>query len=631
MILLKGYNLPPDGTTPSFTDLAESRLNGALESATLYTRMGLRVVPCEDKKPIHKNWPKLRLNLEDLPRYFDDGQNVALLLGQPSEGLANVDLDVEEVRKIVDRFLPETLVSGREGTPASHRWYVSPELKSEKWLDTDGAVLLEIRSTGSLTLVEPSVHPGGESYAWGRAGLLEPVEIASEDLQERCVQLATATIIGRHLPPIGGRHEYAKAVIGCLLRRLDRQTIFDIVFAAWHAADADSEEAVRDLEGIVEDTGRRLAAGENAFGGPTLEEMVSGLPKLLNKWWGWKDRERSKKGNSGNDEEPSTHDELRDRWFEGRKAPTAHGLGEWREYADGHWASLHQQVVAGEIEGVLIEAKPEGVMPTAGMRSSVERLARPLAFVPDERWDANEDILVCGNGTLEISSGILREHRPEDYALGTVPYEFDPEAVAPTWRRFLASTVPEAASFLQGFAGYSLTGETLAELAVWLYGPPGSGKSTFIEGLKAMLGARAGLLGLAEIQRSRFALSKLPGKTLVTATEQPSDFISVTHLLNAIISGEEVRVEEKFKPAYTVIPWARTWESNPIPTCGAMPGFGVQCHSGRSCSRFGIVLNRHNEHDIRDLYVLTVAVLVQCLHHSGGYFPNFGLLYRHLR
>ena len=41
--------------------------------------------------------------------------------------------------------------------------------------------------------------------------------------------------------------------------------------------------------------------------------------------------------------------------------------------------------------------------------------------------------------------------------------------------------------------------------------PPGSGKSTLIEGYKAMLGGRAGLLGLAEIQRSRFALAETAG------------------------------------------------------------------------------------------------------------------------
>jgi putative DNA primase/helicase len=177
----------------SFTDLGESRPENGLEAAQLYTRMGLCVVPCNGKRPIPKNWPELELGLEDLPRYFDDGQNVALILGEPSKGLVNVDLDVQEACKVADWFLPETLASGRESTPGSHRWYVSPG-KNKKWVDTGGVVLLETRSTRSQPLVEPSKHPSGESYSWDRDGVLEPSEIDPEDLKKRCTELATATI-----------------------------------------------------------------------------------------------------------------------------------------------------------------------------------------------------------------------------------------------------------------------------------------------------------------------------------------------------------------------------------------------------------------------------------------------------
>ena len=147
-----------------------------------------------------------------------------------------------------------------------------------------------------------------------------------------------------------------------------------------------------------------------------------------------------------------------------------------------------------------------------------------------------------------------------------MPFGYDPEAQAPTFEAFLSSTVPDAAPFLQEFSGYALTPDTSLEMAVWLQGPPGTGKSTFIEALNAVLGPRVGILGLADVERSRFALSKIPGKTLLTATEQPADFISSTHTLNGLISGEAVQVEEKFKPSYTVIPRAKLlWGMNTLP------------------------------------------------------------------
>ena len=349
--------------------------------------------------------------------------------------------------------------------------------------------------------------------------------------------------------------------------RIDEETAREILVAGWQAAGAGSREALDDVERAVRDTASKIVSGDEVTGGPTLEETATGLVPLLDKWWGWRQSgdDPGANGAAANAEKP-TEDELRDRWVERRESPTAYGQGEWRRYGNGFWVPIHQELINLEIDGVLEEAKPEKVRPTAGMRASVERLARAKTFVPDEIWDANTDVLVCANGVLEISSGTLREHRPEDYALGAVPYDFQAEAQAPVFYDFLMSTVPEAASFLQEFAGYALTTDTSLETAVWLYGPPGSGKSTYIEAMRAALGPRAGLLGLADIQRSQFALADLPGKTLVVATEQPADYIKTTDVLNAVISGEAIRVEQKYKPAHVLIPRAKAlWAMNDLP------------------------------------------------------------------
>jgi hypothetical protein len=125
--------------------------------------------------------------------------------------------------------------------------------------------------------------------------------VGAAELKRRLRELATATLIARHLPELrdesigegGGRHDYALALSGFLLRsgRLASETTLKILRAAWDAKGWPDErlkrEAHHDLEGIVRDTVENLLAGEPVVGGPTLEDHRPGMVRLLCKWWGW--------------------------------------------------------------------------------------------------------------------------------------------------------------------------------------------------------------------------------------------------------------------------------------------------------------------------------------------------------
>src|SRR5215210_8011191 len=125
------------------------------------------------------------------------------------------------------------------------------------------------------------------------------VEIGAAELARRLRELATAVLISRHLPPLrtgtegGGRHDYALALAGFLLRpgRLGEDLTLKVLRAAWDAkgwpGEREKREAYRDLEGIISDTAENLVAGEPVVGGLTLEDMAPGVVRLLCKWWGW--------------------------------------------------------------------------------------------------------------------------------------------------------------------------------------------------------------------------------------------------------------------------------------------------------------------------------------------------------
>jgi len=259
-------------------------------------------VPAGEKNPGRAGWESLRITEEEIPDYWTNGQNVGLLCGEPSGWRVDVDLDAEESAKIAGRFLPPTLTSGHGRRPHSHWWYVAPGAESSDWKDLAdkdklGKKLVELRSTGRQTLVAPSTHPDGDEYVWHSETGLKMAEVSGDELKNRCRELATAALIARHVPPEGSRHDYAMALAGFVLRggRMKTGLAIKILKAAWHAAGADSREALRDLEGIVSDTAENLAAGEPVVGGPTLEEYAPGVVRLLCKWWGWERKAEAEK------------------------------------------------------------------------------------------------------------------------------------------------------------------------------------------------------------------------------------------------------------------------------------------------------------------------------------------------
>lgn len=247
---------------------------------------------------------------------------------------------------------------------------------------------------------------------------------------------------------------------------------------------------------------------------------------------------------------------------------TCFGLGEWRRYEDGIWPIIHEQAIKREIMAVAEQAAADGVAVqfTAHFISSVYNLLKARKFIPDDAFDANPDIVAFADCALHLPTRERIAHSPTNFLTSKLAFVYDPALTSTVWQQFLADTVPDCSDFLQEFAGYCLTTSTRHETALWLYGPPGGGKSTFVQGLDAMLGAKSCVLGLGEMTTSSFGLANLPGKTLAVSTEQPADFVSVTHIINALVSGERLTINRKYRDALDIVPHAKlVWAMNELP------------------------------------------------------------------
>jgi len=261
-----------------------------------------------------------------------------------------------------------------------------------------------------------------------------------------------------------------------------------------------------------------------------------------------------------------TDDDLAELWI--RKFPrTKYSMERFLRYENGIWQEINEDLVKNEIFKILVENKGPFLEPTKSKLNSILELSRIQIILPNEIWDQKKDILICKNGALNLKTGELLNHSPDYYAITGIPHDYDPNAKAPNFSKVLERLDGDVVHFLQEFAGYCLTLDTQHDIALWLYGPPASGKSSFIEGLQAMLGRRTCVIGLSSIEKSRFALGSLPGKSLIVSTESPSINISQTDILNSIISGDRITIEIKFKDPFDHIPGAKiVWAMNDLPT-----------------------------------------------------------------
>jgi DNA polymerase I-like protein with 3'-5' exonuclease and polymerase domains len=244
------------------------------EAAAYYLGRGFIPVPIprtgNHKAPALDGWQQLRPTPQDLDGLFpaDQSLNLGLLLGEPSGGLLDVDLDCVEAIAAGTILLPDTaLSSGRKSRMHSHRWYRvnnPPDKASTSFKDLDGKMLIELRSTGGQTVVWPSVHQSGERVGWHNLG--EPSEVPLDELRGAVARTAAAALLARHWPAKGGRQDAALSIAGGLAR------------AGWDGDATDNfVRGVATASGDLGEVGKRCNVGQR-----TAEKLQQSA-----KVWGW--------------------------------------------------------------------------------------------------------------------------------------------------------------------------------------------------------------------------------------------------------------------------------------------------------------------------------------------------------
>ena len=161
--------------------------------------------------------------------------------------------------------------------------------------------------------------------------------------------------------------------------------------------------------------------------------------------------------------------------------------------------------------------------------TNMVKLAETEPGVPVEPYqlDADPWLLNVLNGTIDLKTGLLRPHNPDQLMTKLAPVEYSRSAKCPRWDRFMLEVMngdADKVAYLQRAAGLSLVGELIEHVLFLLYGTGRNGKDTFLETLSDALGdyaysAEPELLLIKKQESHPENIASLQGKRFVHTSE----------------------------------------------------------------------------------------------------------------
>ena len=548
---------------------ANSTLTAALELA----RRGFKIFPAKarDKKPAIAGWQKAATVDEDqITQWFSqDDLNIGVKTGRETSLLV-VDIDPKNGGDTNWNQLCADLDIGdvptltcRTGGGGRHLYYALPE-------GLDGRVKgpapflgyggVDIRADGNLVIGPGSVHANGNRYEFVDPTIsLAPVPRPILDhLIPRRGKLDTTGAPGSSIPE-GGRND--------TLHR----------------------EATRlRLHGLAQD--EVLAAisqmNEGRCRPPLSDDEVDRLVKSAFTWTPTVI--------------PKTHIEAAENfanlirgqavWVPEEKAWRVFNGRVWEKDITGDverrikgWAKLlieHAESVPGGLGAELTKlarrlGQAQNITAITNLTKSEDGIA-----VPRANFDQHPDLVSTSNCVLRfLPSGNLevREHRPDDLLTKNLDVEYDPNATAPVWHRFLERTFDNDASmiaFVKRAAGYSMLGEVREQTFFVGYGVGRNGKNSFIDAIAHVLGPYGRTVASGSFLKGktgiRSDIAGLAGVRFAYTSELPEGQAFDAALLKSLTGDAKISARFLYGNEFEFAPTAKHWfVTNHLPDADA--------------------------------------------------------------
>jgi len=224
--------------------------------------------------------------------------------------------------------------------------------------------------------------------------------------------------------------------------------------------------------------------------------------------------------------------------------------GKWLKWTAGRW-QVEKTLAAYDLARKICHGHSLGGL-RARTIAAIETMARwdrRLAATTDQ-LDADPLLFNTPAGTVELLTGNLREHRPQDYIMKIAGCSPGAEG-CPMFFEFLNTIFAkdyDLINYLQKFFGYILTGLTIEHAMLFFHGAGANGKSVLVSTIAGILGEYHRVAPIDTFTATGFSrhstdLAGLIGARLVTAHETEEGAKWAEAKLKALTGGDKITAQ----------------------------------------------------------------------------------------
>lgn len=194
--------------------------------------------------------------------------------------------------------------------------------------------------------------------------------------------------------------------------------------------------------------------------------------------------------------------------------------------------------------------------------------SEPGVPISPDQLDTNHYLLSCLNGTIDLRTGQLKPHDPQDLTTKVIPVEYIPDAARLQWIEFLETIFNrnyDLINFIQRAVGYSLTGDISEQCLFLLHGTGANGKSVFIKTISHLLSDYAQTADFETflVKKNdggiRNDIARMQGKRFVSAIEAESGKRLSENLIKSLTGGDTISARFLFAEFFDFQPTFKLW------------------------------------------------------------------------